>query len=91
MEPADGAARDGHEGKWKQASREDRAGPVNERVMAGMCKVGRSAMMPSASMHDCAEFDEGAQVVARREQKPDRHGGGGKPVNDDQNGKRGRA
>ena len=50
MKAADGAAGDGDEAKGKILPANTGPVPSMKRVSAGMCSVGRSATMPSASM-----------------------------------------
>ena len=88
MEAGDRAAGDGDEAERKNLAREHGPVPSMKRVSAGICSVGRSAMIPSASMRDGAQLHERAEVVARRQQQPDRQRAGGESVNDDQNRQR---
>src|SRR5215469_5184837 len=87
MESADGSAGDGDERKWKHLAGEDRPSAVDEASKSGHVQCGMYSNNPDAKKADGTEFHESAQVVARGEQQPDGHSGGGKGIDDDRYGK----
>src|SRR5438128_1324811 len=89
MEAADGPARDGDEGKRKEASGKDRAGAVDETGKSGHLQRGPDGDDSDDQDGDGAQFHKGAQVIARGQQQPNRHGRSGKAIDDDEQGQRG--
>ena len=89
VEAGDRAAGDRDEAEREDLAGEDRAGAVDEarqRPAAG--SSGSMTTMPTASARDRAELDERREIVARREQQPDRQHRRGEAVDDDRPGER---
>ena len=62
-----------------------------KRVSAGICSCGCTNRMPIAEQQHHAQLHERAEVIARREQQPDRQRAGQKAIDDDGERQRHRA
>src|SRR5207249_4723024 len=64
----DGSARNRYETKWKQLSRHNQTGPVDELAHSRHLKMRQHKKHASGEREDSAQFHESAQINARREQ-----------------------
>ena len=69
--------------KGKHRSGEDKAVPSMNFVIAGICSLGLISTTATAEHGDCAKFQKRAEVIARREQHPDRQNRRGESINHD--------
>ena len=86
MESGDRAAGDGDEAEREDLAGEDGAGAIGEAGEGGQLQFGAHEEDADGEHEDDAELDEGAEVIARREQQPDGQGAGQEAVEDDGDG-----
>ena len=72
MEAGDGATSDGDEQEREQCAREYRAGAVDELGQRRHLQVGSDEDDADGQRQDGAYFEEGGEIIARREQQPNR-------------------
>ncbi len=77
------AARDGDEAERKDFSGHDQAGTVGELRQRGHFQIGQHQQNAEREREDRAEFHEGAEIIARREQQPHRQHAGRQAINND--------
>ena len=80
METTDGSAGNGDEAKWKQFARNDGPRAVDKGGEGGHLEDGQHQQHAGGQGEDGAELHEGAEVVSRREQQPDRQHARGETV-----------
>ncbi len=83
VEAGDGAAGDGDEQEGEQRPGEHRAGAVDEAADRRHLKVGHHEQDAERQPQDRADLEEGGEIVARRQQQPDRQHGGDETIADD--------
>ena len=88
VEPGNRAASDGDEQEGEQAARPDRAAAVHELRDRRHLQFRLHDQDAHREQRHRADLKEGRQVVARREQQPDRQDGRHKSVADDEQGER---
>src|SRR5260370_15847026 len=88
MESADRAARNGNEAKGKNLSGKDRAGAIDEARERRHQDLWPDKQDARGQSKNGAGLDERTEVVARREQQPDRQGGRREAIHNDGKGER---
>ena len=86
MEAGYRAAGDGNEQEGKQAARPDRAGAIHELRERRHLEFRRNEDDADRQTDNGADLQEGGQIVARRQQQPDRQHGGNEAIADQQPG-----
>ena len=88
VKTADRPARDGDETERKEPPRHDRTRAVDERSERGHLQNRQHEQRAEREGKDGAELHESAQVIARREEQPDRQDARGEAVDDDRPGEK---
>ena len=86
MEAGYRAAGDGDEQEGKQAARPDRTGAIDELRERRHLQLRRNEDDADRQTDNGADLQEGGQIIARRQQQPDRQHGGDEAIADQQPG-----
>ena len=88
VESGDSATGNRYKTEWKQLARKYRTGAVDEPADGREFQRGQNQKNPQRQGEDGAQLHERAQVIARRQQQPDREHTRGKPIEHDGPGER---